>query len=322
MQSLRRREPHPEWVSPTLATLTHRYFSDPDWLFERKLDGERCLAFRDGARLRLLSRNQLRINDTYPEIAAALAAQAVADIVVDGEIVAVTAEGVAPFSVLQRRMQLRDAARARATGVSVTYYVFDVVHLDGYNTRQLPLRVRKSLLRKALRYGREVRYTQHRNGAGEEMFADACRRGWEGVIAKRADSIYVGRRTDAWLKFKCENRQEFVIVGFTDPAGARTGLGALLLGYYDNDDLVYAGKVGTGFDTATLEQLRSLLDPLERADPPFTRERVRERGVHWVEPVLVGEVAFSEWTGDGRLRHPRFVGLRRDKDAHDVVREP
>ncbi len=304
-----------------MATLTHRRFSDPDWVFERKLDGVRCLAFRDGPRIRLLSRNRLQINGGYPEIEDVIGAQRVADIVVDGEIVAATPEGPGAFSLLQRRMQLRDPARARASGVAVSYYVFDVVHLDGYDTRQLPLRTRKSLLRKALEYGSELRYTQHRNGAGEAMFADACRRGWEGVIAKHAESVYVGRRTDLWLKFKCENRQEFVIGGFTDPTGTRTGLGALLLGYYDGGDLVYAGKVGTGFDTATLEELRSLLDPLERSEPPFTRGRIRERGVHWVEPVLVGEVAFSEWTGDGRLRHPRFLGLRRDKDAREVVRE-
>jgi DNA ligase D-like protein (predicted ligase) len=316
-----RPEPHPEWVSPTLATLTDRRFSDLGWIFERKLDGERCLAFRDGKRVRLLSRNQLRINDAYPEIADALAHQAVDDIVVDGEIVAVGAGGRSDFSLLQRRMQLQDRERARASGVAVVYYVFDVVHLDGYDTRQVPLRARKSLLRRALDYGGDLRYTSHRNFAGEALFAQACARGWEGVIAKQADSVYVGRRTDLWLKFKCENRQEFVIGGFTDPAGARTGFGALLLGYYDNDDLVYAGKVGTGFDTTTLRALRAQLDSLEQREPPFTRGFVRERGAHWVRPELVAEVAFSEWTGDGRLRHPRFLGLRRDKDPRAVTRE-
>jgi bifunctional non-homologous end joining protein LigD len=199
--------------------------------------------------------------------------------------------------------------------------VFDVVHLDGYDTRQVPLRARKSLLRRALEYGRDLRFTSHRNCAGEALFAEACARGWEGVIAKQADSIYVGRRTNLWLKFKCGNGQEFVIGGFTDPAGARTGFGALLLGYYDGDDLVYAGKVGTGFDTAMLRELRARLDALEHDEPPFTRGLVRERGVHWVRPELVAEVGFSEWTSDGRLRHPRFLGLRRDKDPRAVTRE-
>ncbi|MBV8952295.1 MAG: non-homologous end-joining DNA ligase [Actinobacteria bacterium] len=311
-------EPHPDWVSPTLATLTHDRFSDPNWIYERKFDGERCLAFKNGAQVRLLSRNQLRIDTAYPEIADALAGQTVDDVVIDGEIVAA---GDGQFSTLQRRMQLHDPARARASGVAVSYAIFDVVHLDGYDTRQLPLRARKSVLRRALAFGDGLHYTQHRNRDGEALFAEACERGWEGVIAKHADSTYVGRRTDQWLKFKCENRQEFVVGGYTDPAGSRVALGALLLGYYDGSDFVYAGKVGTGFGTTELHHLRELLEPLEESDPPFTHGRVRERNVHWVRPAAVVEVAFSEWTGDGRLRHPRYIGLRRDKDARQVVRE-
>ncbi len=318
VRSRLRPEPHPDWVSPTLATLTHRRFSDPNWIYERKLDGERCLGFKNGDTVRLLSRNQLRIDSAYPEIADALAAQAAGDIVIDGEIVAARGGG---FSALQRRMQLRDPERARASGIAVAYYVFDVVHLDGYSTRDLPLRARKSLLRRAVAYGSDIRLTQHRNEAGEALYDEACRRGWEGVIAKQADSVYAGRRTDQWLKFKCESGQELVIGGWTDPAGSRVALGALLLGYYDGGDFVYAGKVGTGFDTAELHRLRQLLDPLEQLRSPFTRGRVRERNVHWVRPALVAEIGFTEWTTDGRLRHPRYLGLRRDKDPRDVVRE-
>jgi DNA ligase D-like protein (predicted ligase) len=321
MRSALQREPHPKWVSPTLATLTDRRFSDASWIFERKLDGERCLAFRHGTHVRLLSRNQLRINDAYPEIADALALQCVDDIVIDGEVVAASTAGRGGFSLLQRRMQLHDPERARATGVEVSYYIFDVVHLDGYSTRRLPLRVRKSLVRRALEYGHELHYTPHRNGEGEALYAHACRRGWEGVIAKHAESVYVGRRTNLWLKFKCENRQEFVVGGFTDPTGTRIGLGALLLGYYDDGDFVYAGKVGTGFDSSTLTLLHGQLGRLEESQSPFTRGRPRERGVHWVKPALVVEVAFTEWTSDGRLRHPRFLGLRLDKAPREVVRE-
>jgi bifunctional non-homologous end joining protein LigD len=311
--------PPPAWVQPMLATLTKKRFSDPAWIFERKLDGERCLAFRRGKEVRLLSRNQKVLNEHYPEIASALAAQAGPDLVVDGEIVAFSG-GETDFSRLERRMQVGDPSRARRTGVAVFHYLFDIVYLDGFDLTALALRDRKRILRSAVDFGGPLRYTAHRNTTGEAFYEQACRSGWEGVMAKRADGPYVHKRSTDWLKFKCQQGQELVIGGFTEPKNQREGFGALLLGYYRGDELVYAGKVGSGFDERTLQDLRRRLDALEIDGPAFTAGDP-PRVAHWVRPVLVGELRFSQWTPDGRLRHPVFLGLREDKRARDVVRE-
>jgi bifunctional non-homologous end joining protein LigD len=309
----------PVWVDPMLATLTKERFSDPDWIFERKLDGERCLAFRSGGEVRLLSRNRKMLNNHYPEIAAALDDPAGSDLVVDGEIVAFTGSQT-DFSRLQRRMQVSDPTQARRSGIAVFYYIFDIVYLDGFDLSDLALQDRKRLLRTCLSFGGPLRLTPHRNTAGEAYFAHACRSGWEGVVAKLANGKYVHRRSPQWLKFKCQQGQEFVIGGFTDPRNSRQGFGALLLGYYRGDDFVYAGKVGTGFDERTLRDLGRRLTALEIDLSPF-RAGNPPKGARWVRPSLVGEVRFSEWTPDGRLRHPSFLGLRDDKAARDVVRE-
>jgi DNA ligase D-like protein (predicted ligase) len=319
VRSRLRKSPQPEWISPMLATLTHRRFSDPNWRFEPKFDGERCLAFRSGSGVRLFSRNRRLLNNTYPEVAEAIASETLGDFVVDGEIVAFDGD-VTSFSRLQQRMQLTDPVAARMTGIEVFYYIFDLVHLAGYDTTAVGLRHRKSLLWHALTFGDPLRFTMHRDTEGEAAYHDACARGWEGVIAKRADSPYVQRRSTDWLKFKCVNEQEFVIGGFTEPHGSRVGFGALLVGYYENGRLRYAGKVGTGYDTPTLIQLGKQLRELEIDSRPFA-EPVREKGAHWVRPELVAEVGFTEWTADGKLRHPRFLGLRDDKPARAVVRE-
>jgi bifunctional non-homologous end joining protein LigD len=315
-----RRRPQPDWAPPMLATLTEKRFSDPAWLYERKLDGERCLAFRKGTLIRLMSRNQLRIDNHYPEVAEALAAQEPGDCILDGEIVAF--EGNRPsFSRLQRRMQLRDPEAARRTGVPVYFYLFDVLHVGGLDVTAVELRHRKAILRRLLTYGDPLRYTAHRIREGEAFWRQSCDKGWEGVIAKRADSPYEPRRSLNWLKFKCVNVQEFVIGGYTDPKGSRTGFGALLVGHFEGDRLVYAGKVGTGFDTSLLAALSKQLARLKRADPPFGEGVLPRKGVHWVHPELVAQIGFSEWTPDGRLRHPRFLGVREDKPAREVVRE-
>jgi DNA ligase D-like protein (predicted ligase) len=217
-------------------------------------------------------------------------------------------------------MQITDPVAALSTGVEVFYYVFDMPYVAGYDTTAVGLRHRKALLRQALSFGDPVRFTTHRDAEGEAAYREACAKGWEGVIAKRADSPYVQRRSTDWLKFKCANQQEFVIGGFTDPRGSRVGFGALLLGYYENGQLRYAGKVGTGFDTQTLLNVYAKLRTLEIERPQFA-EPVREKGGHWVRPELVAEIGFTEWTADGKLRHPRFLGLRDDKPARSVVRE-
>lgn len=215
-------------------------------------------------------------------------------------------------------MQLRDSEAARKTGIEVFYYVFDLLYLDGYALDALPLRQRKNLLEKALSFGGPLSFSAHRDMDGEAYYAEACAKGWEGVIAKRADSAYVHHRSADWLKFKCSNEQELVIGGFTDPRGSRIGFGALLTGYYKNGRLQYAGKVGTGYNTQTLMDLRKQLRALEQHRSPFV-QRISEHGVHWVRPELVAQIAFAEWTRDGRLRQARFRGLRRDKTPHSVV---
>jgi bifunctional non-homologous end joining protein LigD len=316
--------PHsmPSWVEPQLATLTRDRFSSPAWIFERKLDGERCLAFVGSAGTRLMSRSQREITSTFPEIAEALTVHCRDNIVVDGEIVAFDGAQTR-FGRLQQRLGVAHPPQSLLQAFPVYYYVFDLLYSGGRDTRSLPQLERKELLTNALGFADPVRYTDHRQRDGERFSEQACRDGWEGLIAKRADAPYRGGRSRDWLKFKCENAQEFVIGGYTDPQRSRVGFGALLLGYYDTaGTLVYAGKVGTGFDNKLLVSLHDRLSKLERGQSPFHAGQLpARRGVHWVEPQLVGQVGFSEWTDDGQLRHPRFQGLRDDKKPADVVRE-
>ena len=304
--------PAPAHARLMKAVLERHSFSDPEWIFERKLDGIRCLAVRTGADTRMLSRNDLDLGGRYPEIRQALAAQDHDRFAVDGEIVA--------FEGSQTSFA-RLAQRGRRP-VAVFFYVFDLLWVDGDDIRALDLRSRKRLLRTALAFRDPLRLTSHRNRDGEAMFTDACRKGWEGVIAKRADSPYRESRSRDWLKFKCEAGQELVIGGYTDPHGQRSDFGALLVGHFRDGRLQYAGKVGTGFDQATLTSLGRRLRELGQERSPFADpSSIRERGVNWVAPELVAQVGFTEWTRAGRLRHPRFQGLRDDKPATEVVRE-
>ena len=311
----------PDWFEPELATLTRDRFSDPAWIYERKLDGERCLAFRDGDEVRLMTRNRKIVSSTYPELVEAFMAQQSGDFVLDGEVVAFY-DGQTRFAQLQQRMQVARPSAELLRTVPVQYYLFDVLWADGTDLRRQPLRERNQRLHQLLDFADPLRFTEHRVGDGVEFYSEACRLGWEGLIAKRADAPYQAGRTKDWLKFKCENNQELVIGGYTDPQGSRIGLGALLLGVYDSDgQLVYAGKVGTGFNQQTLHLLHDELSAMEQDRSPFDRGCPRQAGVHWVKPRLVAQIGFSEWTTDGRLRHPRFQGLRRDKSPADVIRE-
>jgi bifunctional non-homologous end joining protein LigD len=312
--------PRPSWVEPMLATLTAERFSDPAWFFEPKFDGERCVAIRDGGEVRLLSRTRKRLDGRYPELVEALAAQEADDFAVDGEIVAFDGDRTS-FARLQRRMQLEHPSPALRAEIPIFYYLFDVVYANGSDLARLGCRDRKAVLDGLLSFADPLRATPHRDTEGEASWREACAKGWEGVIAKRADAPYVHGRSRDWLKFKCVNEQEFVIGGFTDPKRSRVGFGALLVGYYDGDDLAYAGKVGTGFDDVLLQGLRRRLDALERDRSPFTVGRPPVAGTHWVRPELVAQLGFAEWTVDGRLRHPRFLGLRDDKDPRSVRRE-
>jgi ATP-dependent DNA ligase len=273
------------------ATLTEQRFAGPEWIFERKYDGIRLLAFRQHKTVRLLSRNQLP--QTYPAIADAIAALQVDQLILDGEV---------------------DWGEH-----NVEYHVFDILWLNERNLMPLPLVKRKAILKNVKLRSPLCMVSEI---TGSKPWERACREGWEGVIAKRRDSLYEHRRSPNWLKMKCEASQELVVGGFTDPQGIRQGLGALLLGYFEDNDFVFAGKVGTGFDTKQLLSLRRRLDQIEIAESPFTKAvglpRMR---VHWVRPKIVVQIAFIEWTSHGKLRHGRFLGIREDKTAREVVRE-
>ena len=311
----------PDWLEPELATLTRDRFSDPAWLYERKLDGERCLSFRSGGQVKMMTRNQKEVSANYPEIARALAGQGSNDCIVDGEIVAFKGSGTS-FELLQSRIHVVSPGEQLLRKVPVFYYIFDVLYADDQDVRPRPLRERKDVLRSVLTFEDPLRFTEHRDTEGEAFYAEACKAGWEGLIAKLADSPYRAGRTKDWLKFKCETNQEFVIGGWTDPQRSRVAFGALLLGYYDPDGkLAYAGKVGTGFDTRTLRSLLAEMEQLGQDEPPFDYGDLPRHDVHWVRPELVAQIGFSEWTRDLQLRHPRFQGLRRDKAASEVVRE-
>jgi bifunctional non-homologous end joining protein LigD len=278
------------------ATLTRERFATPDWVFERKLDGIRLLAFKQAMDVRLLSRNQLPQNRSYPSFVEALLELPVNDVILDGEAMGVW-------------------RGEKAEG----YYLFDILWLDGRDLTPLPLDARRDLL-----LNLPLKPPLHLVGRLDdaEPWKRACAERWEGVIAKRRDSPYEHRRSPHWLKMKCEATQELVVGGFTDPQGERVGLGALLVGYFEGEEFVFAGKVGTGFDRKLLLELRARLDAIEVTQSTFTRAtglpRVR---AHWVRPQIVVEVAFMEWTSHGKLRHPRLLGLRIDKLARDVVRE-
>jgi len=305
--------------APMKAILVAAPFTDPRWLFERKLDGVRAGVVVERGGIRLISRSGQRMNATYPELVELIGAAHLGGLVADGEIVAFE-RGRTSFARLQRRMQIRDPERARRSGVAVYLYLFDLLELDGDDLRPAPLRERKRRLRGAFRFHDGLRWTPYRIGDGEAAYRHACAHGWEGVIAKRADSPYVPVRSRDWRKIKCSCGQELLIGGWTAGRGARGRLGALLLGYWAGDRLRYAGKVGTGFDSEEVNRLADELERRERPTPPFT-DRGLPRAARWAEPELVAQIAFTEWTEDGRLRHPRYLGLRQDKPAREVVRE-
>ncbi len=317
--------PLPELPAPMLCTLTARAFDNPAWIFEPKYDGLRVLGRFDGRELTLLSRNNQPQNFQFPEIAEALRDSLDRPAVVDGEIVCFDAQGRSSFRALQQRFHLKNAAEVqeRMEEHPAYLYLFDILYLDRYPLTGLPLEERKRLLRGAVAWSDRVRWTPHEEGRGTRLWKKACREGQEGIIGKHRQSRYVDGRSDWWVKVKCLGRQEFAVGGFTDPQRSRVGLGALLVGYYDDAGKVlhYAGKVGTGYTRETLLDLRGRLDRLEQDDSPFTEEDVPRGLVHWVRPVLVAEIAFGEWTQNGRLRQPRFEGLRPDKKPRDCRRE-
>jgi bifunctional non-homologous end joining protein LigD len=312
--------PGPDY-QPQLATLVKEPPRGDEWLHEIKFDGYRIGCRIRNGRTTLISRNGKDWTHAFPEIVAAAAKLATTDALLDGEVAMVLPDGKTSFQALQNASSAT-ASGARAT---IAYFVFDLLRLDGERLTALPIEQRKQRLRALIgnRQTGRIRYSNHVDGRGDEFFAQACRVGLEGIISKRRGQPHRSGRHPDWLKTKCVLRQEFVIGGFTDPEGMRAGLGALLIGYYEDGRLVFSGKVGTGFTQKLALDLRRRLDAMEQRSSPFDPlpPRAVSRNAHWVKPALVGEVEFTEWTSDGKIRHPSFQGLRLDKKPGEVVRE-
>ena len=309
--------PHPDYV-PQLATLVATPPSGDEWLHEIKFDGYRIGARVRRGRVSLYTRNGNDWTTAFPEIVEAVRKLGLDDALIDGEAAVVLPDGRTSFQALQHRSQ-------PANRGTLVYFVFDLLRLDGEKLEALPLVERKARLKKlvgARKTGR-IRFAEHIEGNGGAVFAEACRAGLEGIVSKRRDQPYRAGRHGGWVKTKCIQRQEFVVGGFTDPEGMRAGLGALLIGCYEGDRLIFCGKVGTGFTQKLALDLRARLDRIEQKTSPFTPPPPGRlgRNAHWVKPDLVCEVVFTEWTGDGKIRHPSFQGLRADKKPKDVSRE-
>jgi len=312
-----RKAPLPTSFQAQLATAVTDPPRGDEWLHEMKFDGYRILSRLEKGRVRLVSRNGKDWTDRFPTLRDAIAGLGAERAVIDGEVAVLLPGGNTSFQALQNFM-------SGAAGGQLVYYVFDLLYLDGYDLSGVALEKRKEALKRLVTgvSGGKIRYSDHVVGQGEKVFENACRMGMEGIVSKRRDMPYTPGRTRGWLKVKCHLEQEVVIGGFTDPEGTRVGLGALLVGVYDGKGrLVYAGKVGTGFTEKMLQDLRRQLEAREQKTSPFTAGTGRPRHAHWVKPELVAEVAFTEWTSEGHLRHPTFRGLREDKPAAQVVRE-
>jgi len=297
-------------ISVMLAKLSNaKKIPDSGWIFERKFDGERCVAVKNGENVRLVSRNNKSLNRSYPEIVEALKKQR-KDFIIDGEVVAFE-KGVTSFSKLQPRMHVKKLEE-KTKKIKVYYYVFDILKSDKKDVDKLKLIERKKVLKKTISFLGIIKYTEHR-ASGKSYYDHACKSGWEGIIGKREDAMYKHSRSSDWLKFKCEKREEFFVGGFTEPQGKRKGFGALLLGE-KGKGLKYVGKVGTGkgFTEKFLGNFASRLKRIEIKKSPF-KEGVKEKNVHWVSPKIMVQIAFTERTKDRKLRHPHFLGIRRDK---------
>lgn len=314
-----RRSKQPKWTAPMLATLSKNPFFEPGWIYERKLDGMRCLLHKDGDQIKIWSRNKISQNSVYPELVAALKKYP-SDFILDCEVVTFVGKKT-DFAKLGMRMHVKNPDPQLIKKVPVTVFVFDILYLNDYNLTELPLLTRKKILKDNFKFIKPLKYLAHRKTNGANYYEQAARSGWEGLIAKQEDSIYVHQRTRTWLKFKCDMGQELVIGGYTKPAGTRVKFGALLLGYYENGKFKYAGRVGTGFNVDTLLSLYNKMKPLEVERCPFNNFDSSTKDITWVKPKLVAQLGFAEWTSEGRLRHPRFLGLRTDKKAAQVTRE-
>lgn len=317
-----KRDPIPNIKTPMLATLIDEPFDDDDWLFEIKWDGYRaiCTVQEDGS-MQLLSRNGLDLLKKFPELQALASAWNTLPIVVDGEIVSLDAKGRSSFQRLQESISSGRGGSSARKAPALTYAAFDLLYADGKDLRKTPLDERKALLERAIADDDVVLYSKHVAGKGRALYRQAEKQQLEGIIGKKRESLYVERRTRDWVKIKAQLMQECVIGGFTEPRGSRTGFGALLMGLYDGKKLYYVGHVGTGFNTKLLKSMTADLKKIERKTSPFANEVDSNTKAHWVDPKLVAQVRFTEWTRDGYLRQPAFLGLRIDKDPKECVRE-
>lgn len=310
-------------VQPMLAVLIEPQALPRDWIYEPKLDGVRALVRRNGKVIHLLSRSGRRMEGTYPDVVDALGRALRSDALVDGELIAIDPEtGLSSFNRLQSRIHVLRPTPALVKHVPVELWLFDCLRYKDNDIRGLNWRERRRRLEQVVRPNDIVRLTPVLEGTFRKLYSAACRRGAEGLIAKHASSSYESGRSGEWVKLKCLNEQEFVVLGWTDPKGTREELGALLLGYYDGGEMRYAGRVGTGFDAMALHRLKQVMTPLgARRSALGDTTSIKTDDVHWVRPSLVVQVGFSEWTRDGILRHPRYLGIRDDKKAEEVVRE-
>ena len=320
----------PTEIHPMLATSINQPFDAPDWLFEIKWDGYRAVAFLENGKVRLVSRNQNELTHRYPELKDLAKSVKAKTAILDGEVVALDDQGRPSFSLMQQRTGFRPGGRRGAinAGVPVLYYAFDLLYLDGYDWRKVPLEERKKKLASILITGDSVRYSDHYEKRGKALFDMAGQKGLEGILAKKRDSIYQERRSSEWLKIKIRHRVECVIGGYTHPEGSRAHFGSIVLGLYDKQGrLIHVGQAGSGFNQNSLAEIWKMLQKREAKQKPFYGEVEALRKVTWVKPELVAEIEYAEWTegasgGNGpKLRAPVFLGLRDDKDPKECLLE-
>ena len=313
----------PAMINPMLATLVDRPFSDPDWIFETKWDGVRAICFIRNGSARFVSRNQIEMTAQYPELSEIAKHVKASEAILDGEVVALDAHGVSRFQLLQPRLGRKNAGEIRklAATTRIAYYTFDLLYLDGFDLSRCALVDRKSTLEKILKSAKNIRYSDHIIGEGEQLYAEIVKVPLEGMIAKRAISPYMQRRSSDWLKIKTIQQTEVVIGGYTQPRRSREFFGALVVGLYKDRELHYVGHAGGGFNQKSLEQMYRLMQPFKTNACPFVDKPKTNEPVQWVKPKLVAQVKFYEWTADGRLRQPIFLGLREDKKPQQCVFE-
>jgi len=307
----------PEQITPMLATLVDEPFSDPDWVFETKWDGFRSVCFIDRGKARFVSRNQIEMTPQYPELANTPKQINAKQAILDGEIVALDEHGMPRFQLLQNKLRIRSGSYAKATKAQILYFVFDLLYYDGFDLTNCALTERKALLEHILQPASFVKYSDHVAAEGEQFFREIEKFRLEGMIAKRANSKYVQKRTSDWLKVKTVMRSEVVIGGYTQPRGTRSYFGSLVCGLYKGRELHYVAHTGGGFNEKLLASIYKLMQPLKTDKSPFIKPPKTNEPVQWLTPKLVAEVKFSEWTADERMRQPIFLGLREDKKPQD-----